>query len=137
MPTGVGPQFAANCRVGNHEADRIGDFLRANQTAELCKRKYVFLKELGASSARHGRVGEAGMDDPTANAIKHGLFHQCGGRSFQASFRGGVRDLPLVALRRNRPDKDNGPLHFFGGLPTLQAALPTVFSDAPTISIAQ
>src|SRR4029079_11746853 len=46
MPTGVGPQFAANRGIGNHEANGIGDFLRLDQPAKLCERQDVLLQEL-------------------------------------------------------------------------------------------
>src|SRR5207248_1045477 len=35
VPAGIGPERAADCGVGNHEANRICDFLRLNQAPEL------------------------------------------------------------------------------------------------------
>src|SRR5690242_1668361 len=35
VPAGVGPQLAAEGRVADHEADRVGDLLRRDQPAEL------------------------------------------------------------------------------------------------------
>ena len=37
VPTGVGPQFAADRGVGDHEAAGVGDLLWSDQTAELLK----------------------------------------------------------------------------------------------------
>ena len=46
MPTGIGPQFATDRRVVDHEADRIGDLLRANQTTKLREGQHVLVQDL-------------------------------------------------------------------------------------------
>src|SRR4051794_20815449 len=46
VPTGIGPEFAADRRVGDQEADGVGDFLRPNQSAQLGIGEDVLVDEL-------------------------------------------------------------------------------------------
>src|SRR6266480_1712338 len=57
MPAGVGPERTADCGVGNHKTNCIGNFLGLNQTAQLRSRNNVFADEFSAETANHWRVG--------------------------------------------------------------------------------
>src|SRR6516162_5586791 len=120
MPTGVGPKRSAHRRVGNHEADRVGNLLGFDQTSQLCTRNNVFANECFTQGANHGGVSITRMNHAAADAMENGLHHERGGCSLEAGLAGGVSDLPLVPERGDRTDENDSPLEWFGGFPAFE-----------------
>ena len=137
MPARVCPQFTADGRVGDHEADRIGNLVGTNQTAKLRVRQDVLVQEVFSQRSRHWRVGESRMNDPAADAVEDRLFRQRRSRTLQSRFGDGIRDLAFVALRRNRSQEDHHSLNRFFGFPTLESALFRSSAMRATISMPQ
>src|SRR5439155_7134782 len=130
VPARVRPQLSAHGRVGEHEADRIGDLLGANQPVQLRERQNVLADVVLAQRAHHRRVGESWVNHSAAYAMEHGLFHDRRSRTLETGFGAGVRDLAAVALRRNGTDEHDRALHPLSRLPALEAAGSAIFGDA-------
>ena len=98
-PAGVGPKLATDCRISDHKANGIGDFLGTDKAFQLGLRQHfgadVFLTE----RPHHGSIGESRVDHAATDAVIHRLGHErrCG--SFQARLRGGIGNLADIAAR--------------------------------------
>ena len=67
VPTSIGPELTAHYTIADHEADRICDLLRLNQTAKLGAGEDVFLDKAFGHGLEQGCIYEAWMNDAGAH----------------------------------------------------------------------